>query len=117
MEPQLFSEWTAYVKSLAGMNLRSKAIAINTQKFMDLMKSKEDFTTNQVKQIILLFVRQLVATGQKIPEGGAYDLVELARLDPIARVTPIMGEFEVQQLISRQVEEVANEENDILAIL
>ena len=98
MNPQSLPEWGQYVQTLAGSALRSKAIAVNSQRFLDLYRDQDGFTTGDVRQIILYFVRQLVATGQKIPEGGAYDMVKLARLDDVARTSPILPELAVRAM-------------------
>lgn len=117
MSPRSLLEWTQYVSTLAGPSLRSKAIAVNTQKFMDLMRAQEGLTTGQVRQIILLFVRQLVATGQKLSEGGAYDMTQMARLDEMTQSIRVMSEVEVQELASRQTPEQALDDLDSLADL
>jgi hypothetical protein len=107
MAPQSLPEWEQYVQTLAGSALRSKAIAVNSQQFMDMMRIQEGFSVVDVRQIILYFVRQLVATGQKIPEGGAYDMLRLARTDDVARTMPVLSEQAVQDMIARQVPEEA----------
>jgi len=109
MTPQTLPEWEQYVQTLAGRALRSKAIAVNSQKFLDMMRTQEGFSVSDVRAIITLFVRQLVATGQKIPEGGAYNLVLLARTDDVARNIPVRSELEVQAMLAKLVPERAQD--------
>lgn len=84
MKPQTLPEWEAYIKRLAGRDLWSKATSANTQMFVDALLG-EGFTLADVQTIMLYFVRQLVATAQKIPVGGAFNLLEIARKDPLCR--------------------------------
>lgn len=77
-------DWESYIGALAGQPLWSKAIAANTIAFSDALRA-DGLTMLEVKQVMLLFVRQLVATGMKVPEGGAFDLVGMAEIDEIAR--------------------------------
>ena len=51
-----------------------------------------------VEQILLLFVRQLRATGTKVPEGGPFDLINMALTDHEARKGPSMTEEEAEVL-------------------
>ena len=91
------SQWEQYIKSLAGQNLWSKAIAANTQTFAAGLLA-EGLTMPEVRQIILLFVRQLVATGQRIPAGGAFGMQGMAEIDPVALQGATMPIEQVAQL-------------------
>lgn len=95
--PKTLEEWQAYVRQLAGADLRSKGINANTQMFADALL-EEDYEMSDVEQIILFFVRQFVATGQKIPEGGAWDMVTMAADDPVSQRGPTMTEEEADDL-------------------
>jgi len=96
-KPKSLEEWASYIARLGGRPLWSKAISANSQAFMSEMIN-EGYTAEGVKEIILLFVRQLAATGQKIPDGGVYDPKEMAVLDPIAQQGATMTEVEVEEL-------------------
>jgi len=61
-------------------------------------------TMGDVEQIMLLFVRQLRATGTKVPEGGPFDLINMALTDPVARKGPTMSETEAEALEAKGVE-------------
>ncbi len=95
--PKTLEEWKAYVRQLAGADLRSKGINANTQMFADALLA-EGSTMADVEQIILFFVRQFVATDQKIPEGGAYDMVAMAADDQVAQQGTMMTEQEADEL-------------------
>ena len=51
---------------------------------------------DDVEQVILLFVRQLRATGTKVPNGGSYDMVTMALTDPIAMKGPRISEQDAE---------------------
>lgn len=95
--PSTLPEWETYIQQLAGEDLRSKAINANTQLFANALL-EEGYTLADVEQIILYFVRQLAATGQKIPEDGSYNMVEMAQRDPIAKRGMTMTEEEADAL-------------------
>lgn len=76
-------QWEQYIQSLTGQELWSKAIAANTQGFADDLRAS-GLDMSEIKQVILFFVRQLVATGQRIPVGGAFGMVGMAETDSIA---------------------------------
>jgi hypothetical protein len=84
-------DWAEYAQSLAGMPLWSKTINCNTQSFASDMLKRGN-SMSDVEEILLYFTRQLKAVGMKIPEGGAYDLVQMALCDPICRGTKPMPE-------------------------
>ena len=82
--PTSLGEWEAYIKTLVGENLFSKAVAINTQRCADILK-EDGFSMADFQKIVVMFVRQCAATDTRIPIGGAYNMVTMARTDPIAR--------------------------------
>ena len=84
-------DWAEYVQSLAGKPLWSKAVNCNTQSFATDMLRRGN-SLDEVQEILLYFARQMKAVGMKIPEGGAYDLVSLALVDPICMATKPMPE-------------------------
>jgi hypothetical protein len=95
--PQSLSEWAEYIAELSGNALFSQAVAFNTQEFARHLVA-EGATMGDVKQVALLFVRQLRATGTKVPSGGAWDLLKMAQTDPICRQGPKMSEEEAHLL-------------------
>ena len=99
--PQTLSEWAEYIGGLAGQELFSQAVAFNTQDFARQLVA-EGATMQEVEQIALLFVRQLKATGTKVPgAGGAWDMLNMAQTDPVARRGATMSEGEAQTLESQ----------------
>jgi hypothetical protein len=92
-------EWQGYISQLAGRRLLSKAIAANTQAFTDQLLD-ESYDIAHVEQIVLMFVRQMAATGMAIPGGGAFDMADMASLDPKARqfMASPMSEAEVAEI-------------------
>lgn len=95
--PQTIEEWNVYISQLAGESLRSKGINANTQMFADALM-EEGYELADVERIVLAFVRQFVATGQKIPEGGAWDMVEMAATDSICQQGTLLSEEQVDRL-------------------
>lgn len=81
--PSSLVEWEQYIQNLAGQDLFSQAVAANTHTFARTLV-EEGAGMADVEQIMLLFVRQLRATGTKIPEGGPFNLVTMALVDPVA---------------------------------
>ena len=75
----------------------SQAVAANTQGFARGLVA-EGATMADAEQIMLLFVRQLRATGTKVPGGGTWDLLNMAMTDPIARRGPTMSEEQAELL-------------------
>ena len=59
---------------------------------------EEGYMMADVEQIVLMFVRQFVATNQKIPEGGAYDMVAMAAEDTVAQQGSTMTKEKVDEL-------------------
>jgi len=94
MSPKTVAEWQQYIQTLYGGPLRSKAIAANTQRFSDILLGA-GFTTDDVNQIILFFVRQMSAVGMKIPSNGILDMVAIAREDELARKGQQLSDEEI----------------------
>lgn len=84
MTLKTLEEWEVYVSRLYGQQLWSKAVNANTQAFVDRMLA-DGWDLMDVQDIVLFFVRQCCLTGQKIPEGGAFDMIGMSRRDPLAR--------------------------------
>mgnify|MGYP001575500518 CR=1 FL=1 len=74
------AEWKQYTDSLMGADLRSKAIAANTQGFADTLLG-EGVPMRDIQTVLLFFARRLAADGQKLPENGAFDFAKLLLLD------------------------------------
>ena len=91
------AEWQSYISRLAGPVLWSAVVNANTQQFADQLRDG-GLLLSQVDQIIKLFIKQLLATGQKIPEGGAYDLQLLAETDPAVQGTPMLLPEQIEAL-------------------
>jgi hypothetical protein len=90
-QPQTLAEWAHYISGLSGQPLWSQTVAFNTHDFARQLV-KEGATMGAVQEIALLFVRQLKATGTKVPADGAWDMLNIAQTDPIARRGPTMSE-------------------------
>ena len=100
MKPGNLPDWETYIKRLAGPALWSKVVAANTQKFVDTLLA-DKFSMQGVQTIMVYFARQLIQTGQKIPAGGAFDLMDIARRNPLCRdCLPFTGD-QVQGMIDR----------------
>lgn len=97
------SDWAQYVVELTGDQLRSKAIAANTQRFADSLRA-EGMSMDDIQIVIRLFVQQLIAMDQKIPEGGAFDLHRIARQEAQAGTVAVMTEEEAATLAGNPVE-------------
>jgi len=80
MNPKTLQEWEIYVRQLAGQALWSKAIAANTQRFVDSLLG-DGLTMAEARHVILFFVRQLAHTGMKVPDEGVFDMVGMAETD------------------------------------
>ena len=92
--PQTLDDWSAYVRNLSGKRLFSQVVNANTQGFARELVDEGTMTMADVEKLMLIFVRQLRATGTKVPSGGGFNLVNMALTDPIARKGPTMSEEE-----------------------
>lgn len=97
-------DWDSYVQQLAGEDLRSKGINANTQMFADALLD-EGYEMSDIEQIVLFFVRQFCRTGQKIPEGGAFDMMMMAKTDPECQNTEVLSEELVDQIAANPPDE------------
>ena len=95
MRPSNPQEWSTYIAGLSGQPLFSQVVAANTHSFARSLVA-EGATMGDVEQILLLLVRQLRATGTKVPREGPFDLVTMALTDPIARRGPSMSEAKAE---------------------
>ena len=95
-------EWAAYISALAGDALRSKAIAANSQQFADVLRAT-GIEIDMLRAILLLFCRQFLATGQKIPDGGIYELRQMAFEARLHETTQMMSEKDVARLIDKSI--------------
>lgn len=82
--PYTIEEWQIYISSLSGQDLRSKAINANTLKFINVLM-EEGMELEDIELLMKFFVRRMVQLGQKIPEGGAFDLIDLFQEDPLSQ--------------------------------
>lgn len=92
-------DWEVYIRQLAGPALRSKAIAANTQTFVDALRS-DGTPMSEVAQVIRLFVLQMATTGEMIPMGGVYDLVGIAETDPMVMDSKRIDPATVAQMVA-----------------
>jgi hypothetical protein len=79
MNPTTLDEWAAYVNTLSGDELRSKAMAANSIAFMRGLE-EEGIAPKNVMSILRLFAQRFVATGQEMPsryDGALADLGQL----------------------------------------
>jgi len=112
--PQTLSEWGAYIKGLSGAELRSQVVAANTIAFVRTLVA-EGFSIDDMEPLMLLFVRQLRATGTGVPKGGCYDLVTMALTDPVAKQGPTMSEH-LAELLEVQYEPPAVDDFDLFEL-
>jgi len=116
---QTLDEWQDYIGQLAGNRLLSKAIAANTQAFADIMLD-EGYDLDFVEAVVRMFVRQLVRTETFIPGGGAFDLADMAALDPVARKGATLSRKEIEAMEENpppeppdEVDEMADEADEV----
>lgn len=97
--PQTLDDWQSYVKTLAGNALWSKVIAANSQDFVVLMMN-DGYTMEEIKEILLYMVRQMVFTGMRIPDAGAFDLRHMAMVDPRSKGR-VLTDLEINEIETR----------------
>jgi len=110
---ETIEDWEVYISQLAGKALRSKARAANSQAFVDIMLD-EGHDLAFVEQIVLAFVRQLARTGGYIPEGGAFDMANMADLDPTARQGATMSPEEADEMAANPPPEPPDEVDEMV---
>ena len=81
--PVSISEWEQYIDDLDRGELRNQTINVNSYPFVQSLRG-ESFTMDEVQQVVRLFTRRMVQLEVPLPEGGAFDLVEIAEKDPLA---------------------------------
>lgn len=64
--PHTLPEWQAYIATLVGDDLRSKAIAANGVTFVRMLEA-DGLTPQEVKAVFQFFAERLVAEGQEPP--------------------------------------------------
>lgn len=108
--PITLKEWSRHIRELTGKTLYSQARAANTQVFARTLL-EEGIQMDMIEEIILLYVRQLRAVGVAIPQGGAFDMITMSLVDPIAsrglayseeesRLLAIQGQTPIQDDLS-----------------
>ena len=75
-KPTSMSEWAKYVLTLYGENLRSKAIAANSFRFVQILQG-EGFQAQDIEDIFKLFAARFRETGQVPPSDGYVNYQEL----------------------------------------
>ena len=70
-----------------------------------------------VKSIITFFVRQFVTTDQKIPEGGAFDMVDIAHTDPVAKLKFKIDPDSVESLVNTPTDQYPTDFDEDLETL
>lgn len=83
MNPVTIPEWTAYIDTLEGDQLRSKAKAANSIDFLRSLE-KEGINPKTAVEILGLFARRFQVTNQQPPSKYAGALVDFAQM-----LTPI----------------------------
>jgi hypothetical protein len=67
MNPQTVEEWAEYIKTLKGLELRSKAIAANSIEFVQMLQ-EELYKPSEISEVLTLFALQFNADDQAPPE-------------------------------------------------
>ena len=67
-DPVTVEEWGAYISKLSGAKLFSQAIAANTLDFVRMLQD-EDFSGDEITDILLLFAMRFDQLGVEIPHG------------------------------------------------
>lgn len=86
MTPTTLVDWQVYVDQLEGPDLWSKAIAANTQRFVDQLIRIDGLTMDDARSVIQMFALRIITTQGRLPDGGAYDLQTLAQNPAIGAV-------------------------------
>jgi len=79
--PTSSKEWANYISTLSGEQLRSKAIAANSIRFVQELQA-DRLDPDSINHVFRLLARQFVATGQEPPSDGYVDLKQIAETDP-----------------------------------
>ncbi len=70
--PKTLPEWQAYITTLSGAPLRSKALAANQIAFVRLLEA-DGLGPSQITQVYRAFAERLHADGQPLPSLGYLD--------------------------------------------
>tara|TARA_B100000745_G_scaffold97368_1_gene61855 strand:+ start:3412 stop:3651 length:240 start_codon:yes stop_codon:yes gene_type:complete len=79
MNPQTIEEWNLYVSELTPEQLWSKAIAMNTIRYVRLLE-EEGFQPDYIMGVFQVFARRFVNQGFEPPTGGYIDFREILDL-------------------------------------
>lgn len=101
--PETLQDWAAYVATLDGERLVSKARAANTVAFTRTL-GDEGLTPDEIETVLGLFARQAARRGVRIGDAGLFDFDALAK-----RAPPIPIELPPQ---GAPVDEVVDDEDD-----
>lgn len=85
--PTTLTEWLSYVATLEGADLRSKTVAVNTQKFVDGLLA-DGLTMREAQSVVRAFAARMHTLGMAIPKGGAFDLPAIAEVAPYQLAEP-----------------------------
>lgn len=69
--PQTPAEWQAYIDTLTGADLLSKALAANCVTFVRVLED-DGLTADEIESVLTMFAKRLEADGQHVPSGGTY---------------------------------------------
>lgn len=67
MNPQTVEEWAEYIRTLTGLELRSKGIAANSIEFVQMLQ-EELYQPQEITEVLTLFALQFNADEQAPPE-------------------------------------------------
>lgn len=67
MNPQTVEEWAAYIRTLSGLELRSKGAAANSIEFVQTLQ-EEMYKPSEITEVLTLFALQFNVDEQAPPE-------------------------------------------------
>jgi hypothetical protein len=76
--PRTIDEWRLHIAELEGEDLRSKALAANTARFVQAL-SREGWSGDDIRTIFVLLAKRFVDTSQAAPSAGFFDLAALGK--------------------------------------
>lgn len=77
--PKNLAEWQAYVATLSGPDLRSKAIAANSVAFVRSLE-EDGLSPEDIAGVLRAFAARMHADGQEVPARSAGDFVDYGAL-------------------------------------
>ena len=80
--PTTVSAWEAYALGLSRQELWRQGRAVNSFAFVKKLMA-DGFTMEEVHDVATFFVRAMVRAEMKLPEEGAFDMVDMADRDPL----------------------------------